>query len=68
MCFVRGRRKAHGTMDGAVGDCASPLLRRQSGQAFGRTVLARLNVEPFARSRNRSERAVKDNITLVDLG
>ena len=60
-------RKAHGTWMAPWGLRVTPLLRHQSGQAFGRTVLARLNVgtiralaEPIGARR-------QDNITLVDL-
>ena len=59
--------KAHGTWLGPWGLRVSPLLRHQSGQPFGRTVLARLNVgtirvlaEPIGTRR-------QDNVTLVDL-
>ena len=59
--------KSHGTWMAPWGLRLTPLVRHQSGQAFGRTVLARLNVgtiralaEPIGARR-------QDNITLVDL-
>ena len=59
--------KAHGTWLMPWGLRVTPLVRHQSGQPFGRTVLARLNsgtirvlAEPIGTRR-------QDNITLVDL-
>jgi hypothetical protein len=60
--------KAHGTVMGPWGLHFTPLLRHQSGQPFGRTLLARLNygnirvlAEPIGTRR-------QDHITIVDLG
>ncbi|HVG69475.1 MAG TPA: carboxypeptidase regulatory-like domain-containing protein [Vicinamibacterales bacterium] len=60
--------KAHGTWMAPWGLRVTPLVRYQSGQPFGRTVLARLNVgtvrvlaEPIGTRR-------QDSVTLVDLG
>jgi hypothetical protein len=59
--------KAHGTWLGPWGIGVTPLLRHQSGQPFGRTVVARLNAgrisvlaEPVGTRR-------QDNVTLVDV-
>jgi hypothetical protein len=59
--------KAHGTYAGPWGLLVTPLIRHQSGQAFGRTLVARLNygtirvlAEPVGTRR-------QDHITLVDV-
>ena len=60
--------KAYGTYAAPWGLRISPLLRHQSGQPFGRTVVARLNyapnltilAEPFGTRR-------MDNVTLLDV-
>ena len=59
--------KVHGTYAGPLGLMVTPFIRHQSGQAFGRTLVARLNygnirvlAEPVGSRR-------QDHITLVDV-
>jgi hypothetical protein len=59
--------KLHGTFAGPWGLLVTPFLRHQSGQPFGRTLVARLNygnirvlAEPVGTRR-------QDHITLVDV-
>jgi len=65
--FKEWSAKIYGTYDGIGGIRITPFLRHQSGQAFGRTFVARLNygavrilAEPVATRR-------QENITLLDL-
>ena len=59
--------RAHGTCAGPFGLMITPFVRHQSGQAFGRTLLARLNYAPIRVLAEPVGARRQDHVTLVDV-